>query len=226
MNFFDKVGIMFQDYGNLILTGFQNTLLIAVCATLIGIVIGTIIAAIKIVPQNNFLVKILSKIADLYVVVFRGTPIVVQLLIMYFVVITNNLPEIVTAIITFGLNSGAYVSENMRSGILAVDKGQMEAARSLGMGYGTAMFKVVLPQAIKHAIPNLGNEFIALLKETSVAGFITVRDLTKVIQGIIASTYDVVVPYIVLAVIYLVLVLFFTGILRLIERRLRKGESR
>ena len=226
MNFFDKVGIMFQDYGNLILTGFQNTLLIAVCATLIGIVIGTIIAAIKIVPQNNFLVKILSKIADLYVVVFRGTPIVVQLLIMYFVVITNNLPEIVTAIITFGLNSGAYVSENMRSGILAVDKGQMEAARSLGLGYGTAMFKVVLPQAIKHAIPNLGNEFIALLKETSVAGFITVRDLTKVIQGIIASTYDVVVPYIVLAVIYLVLVLFFTGILRLIERRLRKGESR
>ncbi len=226
MNFFDKVGIMFQDYGNLILTGFQNTLLIAVCATLIGIVIGTIIAAIKIVPQNNFLVKILSKIADLYVVVFRGTPIVVQLLIMYFVVITNNLPEIVTAIITFGLNSGAYVSENMRSGILAVDKGQMEAARSLGMGYGTAMFKVVLPQAIKHAIPNLGNEFIALLKETSVAGFITVRDLTKVIQGIIASTYYVVVPYIVLAAIYLVLVLFFTGILRLIERRLRKGESR
>ena len=119
---------------------------------------------------------------------------------MYFVVITNNLPEIVTAIITFGFNSGAYVSEIMRSGILDVDRG--------------------------HAIPNLGNEFIALLKETSVAGFITVRDLTKVIQGIIASTYDVVVPYIVLAVIYLVLVLFFTGILRLIERRLRKGESR
>ena len=222
----EELNLIFNDYGKLLLTGFQNTLLIAFCATLIGIVIGTIIATVKILPQNNIFVKLLSRIADLYVVIFRGTPMVVQLLIMYFVIIQNGLPEIVTAIVTFGLNSGAYVSENMRGGIMAVDKGQLEAARSLGLGYGQAMLKVVLPQAIKHAIPNLGNEFITLLKDTSIAGFITVRDLTKVIQNIVASTYEPIVPYLLLAGIYLLLVLFFTAILRLIERRLRIGDNR
>ena len=154
---------------------------------------------------------------------------VVQLLLIHFVlfpVMDVQMPTLLEAILAFGLNSGAYVSEIMRGGILSVDIGQTEAGRALGLNYGQTMLRIVLPQAIKNVVPTLGNEFIALLKETSVVSFITVVDLTKAFQNIANSTYEYIIPYVVLALVYLVLVLAVTGVIKLIERRLRAGDRR
>ena len=192
-------------------------------------VIGCLLATCKIVPKSSIVVKILSGISDVYVAIFRGTPMVVQLLLIHFVLfplIGIQMPTILEAILAFGFNSGAYVSEIMRGGILSVDIGQTEAGRALGLNYGQTMMRIVLPQAIKNVVPTLGNEFIALLKETSVVSFITVVDLTKSFQNIANSTYEYIIPYIVLALIYLVLVLAVTGVIKLIERRLRAGDRR
>ena len=212
-----------------VLEGLGNTVIIAVFGLLIGMVIGCLLATCKILPKSSFIVKLLSGFADFYVAIFRGTPMVVQLLLIHFVLfplIGIQMPTILEAILAFGFNSGAYVSEIMRGGILSVDIGQTEAGRALGLNYGQTMMRIVLPQAIKNVVPTLGNEFIALLKETSVVSFITVVDLTKSFQNIANSTYEYIIPYIVLALIYLVLVLAVTGVIKLIERRLRAGDRR
>ena len=212
-----------------VLEGLGNTALIAIFGLLIGMVIGCLLATCKILPKSSIVVKILSGVSDVYVAIFRGTPMVVQLLLIHFVLfplIGIQMPTILEAILAFGFNSGAYVSEIMRGGILSVDIGQTEAGRALGLNYGQTMMRIVLPQAIKNVVPTLGNEFIALLKETSVVSFITVVDLTKSFQNIANSTYEYIIPYIVLALVYLVLVLAVTGVIKLIERRLRAGDRR
>ncbi len=212
-----------------VLAGLKNTALIAVIGLLIGMVIGCLLATSKIVPKTNKFIGFLSGVTSAYVAIFRGTPMVVQLLLIHFVIFPTlgiHIPLLMEAVLAFGLNSAAYVSEIMRGGILSVDIGQTEAGRALGLTYGKTMTKIVLPQAIKNVVPTLGNEFIALLKETSVVSFITIVDLTKSFQNIANSTYEYIVPYIVLAVIYLVLVLIVTGIIKLIERRLRASDKR
>ena len=191
--------------------------------------LDSIIALIKVMPKYKLLPRIGGGICDVYVGFFRGTPMVVQLLLIHFVlfpIMGVQMPTILEAILAFGLNSGAYVSEIMRGGILSVDIGQTEAGRALGLNYGQTMLRIVLPQAIKNVVPTLGNEFIALLKETSVVSFITVVDLTKAFQNVANSTYEYIIPYIVLALVYLVLVLAVTGVIKLIERRLRAGDRR
>ena len=212
-----------------VLEGLGNTALIAVFGLLIGMVIGCLLATCKILPKSSVIVKILSGFSDVYVAIFRGTPMVVQLLLLHFVLfplMKIQMEPVLEAVLAFGLNSGAYVSEIMRGGILSVDIGQTEAGRALGLNYGQTMLRIVLPQAIKNVVPTLGNEFIALLKETSVVSFITVVDLTKAFQNVANSTYEFIIPYIVLALVYLVLVLAVTGVIKLIERRLRAGDRR
>ena len=225
---FVKQMIDYEGYKK-VLEGLGNTALIAIFGLLIGMVIGCLLATCKILPKSSPMIKTLSGFSDVYVAIFRGTPMVVQLLLIHFVLfplIGVQIPTILEAILAFGFNSGAYVSEIMRGGILSVDIGQTEAGRALGLNYGQTMMRIVLPQAIKNVVPTLGNEFIALLKETSVVSFITVVDLTKSFQNIANSTYEYIIPYIVLALIYLVLVLAVTGVIKLIERRLRAGDRR
>ena len=210
-----------------VLEGLGNTALIAIFGLLIGMVIGCLLATCKILPKSSPMIKTLSGFSDVYVAIFRGTPMVVQLLLIHFVLfplIGVQIPTILEAILAFGFNSGAYVSEIMRGGILSVDIGQTEAGRALGLNYRQTMMRIILPQAIKNVVPTLGNEFIALLKETSVVSFITVVDLTKAFQNIANSTYEYIIPYVVLALVYLVIVLAVTGIIKLIERRLRSGD--
>ena len=213
----------YKDY----LEGLTNTAIIAVFGLLIGFVIGCIIATVKIIPRKNFLFKIVEGLFDGYIALFRGTPMVVQLLLMHFALFPAlglDIPSVTEAVIIFGFNSGAYMAEILRSGINAVDGGQMEAGRSLGFGFVSTMIRIILPQAIKNILPTLGNEFIALIKETSVVSFIAVLDLTKSLQNIANSTYEYFVPYIVLALTYLVLVLGITALIKVMERRLARSE--
>jgi polar amino acid transport system permease protein len=171
--------------------------------------------------------SVLKKVCDVYVAVFRGTPMVVQLLLMHFALFPAlglMIDSVLEAVIIFGMNSGAYMAEVLRGGINAVDNGQMEAGRSLGFGFGQTMLRIVLPQAIKNILPTLGNEFIALIKETSVVSFIAVMDVTKALKSIAESTYEYFVPYIVLAIVYLVLVLLITWLIQIMEKRLAKNE--
>ena len=214
-----------------VLSGLGITAEIAILGLLIGIVIGTLIAVVKVFPKYKLFPRILEKIADVYVGLFRGTPMVVQLLIGYFVLfpaigIKGSNLNIITAILIFGMNSGAYVSEIMRSGIQSVDVGQLEAARALGLPYGTSMMKVVIPQAVKNILPTLGNEFISLIKETSVVSFIAIVDLTKSFKQIGDANYAYIVPYLMLALVYLVLVYAITILVRLLERRMKKSDRR
>ena len=194
---------------------------------IIGIVIGTIIAVIKVMPKYKVVPRILEKVCDVYVALFRGTPMVVQLLIGNFVLLPmlNIVVDgLVVAIVVFGLNSAAYVSEIMRSGSQSVDSGQLEAGRAVGLPYSVAMMKIVIPQSIKNILPTLGNEFIVLIKETSVVSFIAVVDLTKAFRQIGDANYDYIIPYLCLALVYLVLVLMITLLIRLIERRFKRNE--
>ncbi len=209
--------------------GLQNTLVIALFALIIGVVIGIIVAIIKVAAVMNKksrLLKIIDFICNIYINIIRGTPVVVQLLIMYFVIFVSVKNAILIATISFGLNSGAYVAEIMRAGILAVDRGQTEAGRSLGLSSMQTMWSIVLPQAIKNILPALGNEFITLLKETSIAGYVAIQDLTKAGDRIRFSTYDPFTPLIVVALIYLVIVLGLTKLLSIAERKLRKSDNR
>ena len=211
------------------LSGLSTTLEIAFFGFLIGLVIGLIIASVKVAGEQSKVAKIISKIGDVYVIFFRGTPIIVQLLLVYYVffpLIGLKIDKLVVAIVTFGMNSGAYVSEIMRSGILSVDKGQAEAGRSLGLGYSMTMLKIVLPQAFKNILPTLGNEIIALVKDTSVVSFIAVVDLTNAFQLLGSGTYEFVVPYLILAATYLVITLALSGAVKLLERRLRTSERK
>ena len=213
-------------YKNFLL-GLKNTALIAVFGLVIGFLIGCILATVNIIPKENVIVTVCKRICDIYIMLFRGTPMVVQLLLMHFALfplIGLNIDSVIEAVIIFGMNSAAYMAEILRSGINAVDSGQMEAGRSLGFGFTATMMRIVLPQAIKNILPTLGNEFIALIKETSVVSFIAVMDLTRSFQAIANSTYEYFVPYIMLALVYLVLVMLITLLIRLLERRLAKSE--
>ena len=216
----------FQD---LLVTGFINTIRVAVIGLIIGIVIGTFIAVIKVAPKYKLIMRILDKLCSVYIAVFRGTPMVVQLLLAYYVLLPTigikNVDSIVVGIIVFGMNSGAYVAEIMRGGLNSVDKGQMEAGRAVGLSYPTTMLKIIIPQAIKNILPTLGNEFITLIKETSVLSFITVYDLYTALSTIGSKNYEKMVPYIVMALIYIVLVLLITLLVKALENAFAKSDK-
>jgi His/Glu/Gln/Arg/opine family amino acid ABC transporter permease subunit len=212
-----------------VLTGLQNTIYIAVVGLAIGIVIGTIIAIIEVFPKYKRLPRILSKFCSFYVGLFRGSPVVVQLLVAYYVflpLIGINMPALNVCVLVFGLNSGAYVSEIMRGGIMSVDPGQMEAARAVGLSYRVSMMQVVVPQAVKNILPTLGNEFIALIKETSVVSFVGAADLYVAFNYIGTNSYEFMVPYLVMALIYIVLVMIIAFFVKIMERSLRKSDRR
>ena len=209
------------------LQGLLVTVEIAVFGLIVGILLGTLIAIVRVMPKYKRLPKVLDAICSIYVGFFRGTPMVVQLLVGYYVLFPTlgiRLDGVVVAILIFGLNSAAYVSEIMRSGIQSVDIGQLEAARALGMPYSIAMLKIVIPQSIKNILPTLGNEFIVLIKDTSIVSFIAVVDITKAFRQIGDATYEYVIPYLFLALVYLILVIGITLLIRLMERRLKKSE--
>lgn len=227
MEFIKKIIYIISEYSVSLLNGLKNTVIIALIAFLIGLVLGCLIAVVRIVPKkDNLVLKILDKVCGIYVTIIRGTPVVVQLLLMYFgILASTNLNALAIAILVFGLNSSAYMSEIIRAGILSVDKGQMEAGRTLGLSYFKTMKSIILPQAIKNTVPTILNELIALLKETSVAGYITVIDVTMAVQRIVSNEYEALAPYIVLAIIYLVIVGILTIIVKMIERRLRHSDN-
>ena len=212
-----------------VLTGLENTALIAIIGLVIGIVIGTLIAIAAVTPKYKVAPRIFDGIGKVYVGFFRGTPMVVQLLLTYYVflpLIGLKVDSLTVCIIVFGMNSGAYVSEIMRSGIQSVDGGQLEAARAVGLPYGTSMIKVVIPQAIKNILPTLGNEFITLIKETSVVSFVGALDLYTAFSYIGSNNYEFMVPYLVMAVMYLTLILIVTFMVRILERRMHKSDRR
>lgn len=210
-----------------VIEGLKNTLNIAVLGLIIGIIIGTVIATVRVLPKYKTLPKILNGICSVYVGFFRGTPMVVQLLVFYYVlmpIIGLKMASTTVAIRVFGLNSGAYISEIMRGGILSVDRGQMEGGRAVGLSYSSTMLKIIIPQAIKNILPTMGNEFIALIKETSVVSFIGATDLYVAFNNIGSSSYEFMVPYLVMAIIYIILVMFISLLIRLMERSLRKSD--
>ena len=212
-----------------VVQGIQNTLLIAVVGLLIGIVIGTFIATARVLPKYKLFPRILNGICGFYVSLFRGTPIVVQLLVFYYVLLPMigwNITGVQVSILVFGLNSGAYISEVMRGGIQSVDPGQMEAGRAVGLSFGTTMMKIVIPQAVKNILPTLGNEFISLIKETSVVSFVGAADLYVAFSYIGSNSYEFMVPYLVMALIYIALVLLISLLIKLMERSLRKSDRR
>ena len=209
----------------LLVDGLKNTLVITLCALVIGVTIGALVAMIKYCGQGSRLLRPLCWLCDVYTTVIRGIPVVVQLLIFYFLILKSS-DGLVVGIVTFGINSGAYVAELMRSGIAAVDPGQMEAGRSLGLSRLQAAWHIVLPQAMKNILPAIGNEMIALLKETAVAGYVAVQDLTRAGNLIRNNTYDAFNPLLLVAVVYLLLVIGMTQLLGLLERRLRRSDQR
>lgn len=207
----------------MLVDGLKNTIIIALGALAIGILLGVLIAVAKYFGQENRKLAFLKNLCDLYTTVIRGIPVVVLLLIFYFVIL-KAANGIVVAIIAFGINSSAYVAEVVRSGILAVDSGQMEAGRSLGLSSGQVMWKIIMPQAIKNILPAVGNEMIALLKETSVAGYVAVVDLTRAGNLIRNNTYDAFNPLMMVALSYLILVVGLTNLLGRLEKNLRKSD--
>ena len=208
-------------------TGLKNTVIIALFAVLIGVAIGFLLAMIRTTHDKTGRFKVLNACAKLYLTVIRGTPALIQLLIIYYVVFASvDISKTLVASVAFGLNSGAYVAEIFRSGIMSIDKGQTEAGRSLGLNYNTTMWLIVMPQAIKNILPALGNEFIVLLKETSISGYIAIQDLTKGGDIIRSRTYDAFMPLIAVAVIYLIMVLGLEKLVANMERRLAKSDNR
>lgn len=224
-NFFATISKEY--YFEVFLKGLANTINVAVVGLIIGIIIGTAIAIVRVAPKYKLIYKILDKVCSVYVTIFRGTPIVAQLLIAYYVIMPTlgiKMEALAVGMLVFGMNSGAYVSEIMRGGINSVDKGQMEAGRALGMTYSSTMLKIVVPQAIKNILPTLGNEFISLIKETSVLSFIAVYDLYKALVDVGMVKYDSMVPYIMMGLIYIVLVLIISLGIKLLERRFAKSD--
>ena len=227
MAFFDSLYLNFikDNRWKYIVNGLGVTLRVTLFAVLIGIAIGFIVAIIRSTYEKTGKLKILNLLANIYLTVIRGTPVVVQLLIIYFVIFSSvRVDKIFVAIIAFGINSGAYVAEIIRSGIMSIDPGQMEAGRSLGFNYIQTMCYIIIPQAFKNVLPALGNEFIVLLKETSVAGYIALEDLTKGADIIRSQTYSPFIPLLSVAIIYLGIVMLLTFLLKKLERRLRSSE--
>lgn len=214
--------------------GLSATLKITLLSCIMGIAIGLIIAIVRSTYDKNFkemrggigkvLLYISNAFCNLYLTIIRGTPVVVQLMIMYYIIFATSDNGILIAVCAFGINSGAYVAEIFRSGIMSVDGGQFEAGRSLGLDYKWTMWYIVVPQAFKNVLPALANEFIVLLKETSVAGYVAIQDLTKGGDVIRGATYETFMPLLAVAAVYLVLVIFFTKLVNILERRLRKNE--
>ena len=212
-----------------VLEGLKNTLLIAVIGLIIGIVLGTLIATVRVIPKYKVLPRVLNGICSFYVGLFRGTPMVVQLLVFYYVllpIIGVKMTGVQVSMMVFGLNSAAYISEIMRSCIMSVDAGQLEAGRAVGLSFSVSMVKIVIPQAVKNILPTLGNEFIALIKETSVVSFVGAADLYVAFNYIGSNSYEFMVPYLVMAIIYIVIVLLISGGIKLMERSLRKSDRR
>lgn len=207
-----------------LLWGLFVTLKITFFAVILGFVLGFSVAIVRNVYENTKKLKILNFICNVYLTVIRGTPVVVQLLIIYFVIFSSiRIDKSIAAILAFGINSGAYQAEIFRSGINSIPKGQMEAGRSLGFSYAQTMVNIIMPQAIKNVLPTLGNEFIVLMKETSVAGYIALEDLTKAGDIIRSRTYSAMMPFLAVALLYLIMVMFFTYLLKLFERRLARS---
>ena len=219
-----------------IIDGLKVTLEVTFLALIMGLVLGAFVAIIRTSHDQlkeeqtkglgGFLLKVANTICRLYLTIIRGTPTLVQLLLMFFVFLATSNSKVMVAVITFGINSGAYVAEIFRSGIMSVDQGQMEAGRSLGLGYADTMMQIIMPQAIKNCLPALVNEMITLLKETSICGYIGLNELTRGGDIIRGATFDALLPLLVVAVIYLAIVMFFTWIMSKLERRLRESDIR
>jgi len=208
------------------LDGIKVTILISLLAIALGIVIGIVVAIIKVTATNSGM-RWLSGLCNIYINVIRGTPVIVQLLIIYNMIFTaRNTNEVLVGAFCFGINSGAYVAEIIRAGIESIDRGQMEAGRTLGLNYAQTMRLIIMPQAIRNILPALGNEFIVLIKETSVASVIAVTDLTKAAQYVGSRTWVILPPLIIAAVCYLVMVMGLTKLLSIFERRLARGDRR
>lgn len=239
MNFFNKIFNFFNNLGNsfydsiiydnrykYILEGLSHTILIAFFAVIIGIILGVIIALIRHNYDTNNKMKICNKIATLYVNIIRGTPVLLQLMIIYYVIFKSvNINIIIVGILAFGLNSAAYVSEIIRSGLISIDKGQMEAGLALGLSYNKVMMNIILPQAIKNILPALGNEFITMLKETSAGAYIGILELTKASDIIASRTYDYFFPLLITALIYLIMTLGLSKIVNIMERSLSNARN-
>ncbi len=225
-----------DDRWKLIVGGLGNTIMIAFFAVIIGVVLGALIAVVRSTYDKNgedmkrrnpvgfYILSVLNVICKVYLTVIRGTPMVVQLMIMYFIIFATSTNDIMVAVLAFGINSGAYVAEIVRGGIMSIDPGQFEAGRSLGFNYVQTMIYIIIPQVFKVILPTLCNEFIVLLKETSVAGYVGIRDLTKAGDIIRGNTYSPFMPLIAVALIYLVLVMVLSSLLGKLERRLRQDE--
>lgn len=230
LNFIEK------DRWKLMVTGLENTLKITIVAALIGIVIGIILATIRSTYDKQYetlkkhrgikyyVLSVLNFFAQIYLTVIRGTPVVVQLLIAFFIIFASAKNGVIIAMLTFGINSGAYVAEIFRGGIMSIDNGQFEAGYSLGFNYFQTMIFIVIPQVLKNVLPMILNEFIALLKETSVAGYVAVTDITRAGNVIRGTTFSPFMPLIAVAIFYLVMVLILTRVVKRVERRLRKSE--
>ena len=240
MNWFEQLKADFilnfieGDRWQFIVTGLKNTLVITLFALIIGVALGALVAIVRSTYDKTYgdmrpgfkktVFSFFNGVCNLYLTVIRGTPVVVQLMIMYYIIFASSRNSLLVAILSFGINSGAYVAEIIRSGIMSVDNGQFEAGRSLGFDYKRTMLYVIIPQAVKNVLPALANEFIVLLKETSVAGYVTIRDLTMGGNIIRAATYSPFLPLIAVAIIYLVLVIVFTKLVGILERRLRQND--
>ncbi|MBO5209010.1 MAG: amino acid ABC transporter permease [Lachnospiraceae bacterium] len=228
----EKVSKMFEmafiteDRWKLYLSGLGVTLKVALLAAVLGLAIGTIVALMKLSTNKQGKRTIWSYIANAYIDIIRGTPSVLQLLIMWFIIMKSCKNGVLVAVLSFGINSGAYVAEIVRAGILAVDKGQTEAGRSLGLSKSQTMLYIVIPQAIKNVLPPIGNEFIVLLKETAIVGYVSLSDLTRVANQVSSRTYEAFMPLIGAAVIYFVIIKILTILLNKLERRLRKSDNR
>ena len=209
-----------------ITNGLGNTLQVALCAVILGALIGFLLAIIRSTHDKHGRLGFLNAIAKVYITVIRGTPMTVQLLIAYFIIFANINNKVLIAILAFGCNSGAYVAEIIRAGITSIEDGQMEAARSLGLSYAQGMYRIILPQAIRNILPALGNEFIVLLKDTSIASFIGLDDLARGGSIIRSQTYQAYIPFLAVAAIYLVLVMIFSKLLGILERHLHDTRAK
>jgi His/Glu/Gln/Arg/opine family amino acid ABC transporter permease subunit len=230
MNFFDKLVELFSSvkYMESMFKGLGATVMISAAAAVLGLILGTIVAFVTIAKDSRAM-KIPKLLCNIYITVIRGTPMALQLFIMVYIIFAiKGFPEMITAILAFGINSGAYVAENIRAGILSVDIGQTEAGRALGLSGKTTMLRIVVPQAIKNVIPAIGNELIALIKETSIVSMVSVYDLTMAAKDIGSgkNLASYLVPMLVAALFYLAIVYLLTFVIKLIERRLRAGDKR
>lgn len=218
--------VIYDDRYKYIFEGLFHTILIALFAVIIGIIIGTVIAIIRNNYEVNKKFRVLNSISKMYVDIIRGTPVILQLMIIYYVIFKSvNINILIVGVIAFGINSGAYVSEIIRAGINSIDKGQMEAGLSLGLKYSEVMRLIILPQAIRNILPALGNEFITLLKETSVGAYIGIVELTKASDIIASRTYDYFFPLIIIAMIYLIMTLGLSKLVNVMERRLNNARN-